>query len=92
MKTTLSIMVEVFHFHLVPLMAQVSVSNAVQKFLDFMALIFLTIGVLVLVFAGYLLNQGRVAEGLMSLLSAFIIALAIPTMKLFLQLAGVIIP
>lgn len=75
--------------YLFPLLAQVSIDGAVDSFLVFLAKIFLILGALVIAYGGYLIHQGRVSEGLLGLLGGFILALAIPLMKLLLQMAGV---
>jgi hypothetical protein len=74
---------------LVPILAQASFDTAVQRFLDFLAKVFLILGAMVIAYGGYLIHQGRVAEGLLALLGGFILAMAIPLMRFLLSLAGV---
>jgi hypothetical protein len=76
-------------FSVVPILAQASVDGAVDRFLSFLAKIFLILGVLIIAYGGYLIHQGRLSEGLLAILGGFILALAIPLMKLLMQMAGV---
>ena len=72
-----------------PMLAQASPDQAVTRFLDFLAKIFLILGSLIIAYGAYLIHQGRVAEGLLGLLGGFILALAIPLMRFFLSIAGI---
>ena len=77
-----------FTFELIPMLAQASLDASVDRFLAFLAKVFLLLGALVIAYGGYLLHQGRVSEGLLGLLGGFILALAIPMMRFFIQIAG----
>ena len=72
-----------------PMLALASPDQAVSRFLDFLAKIFLILGSLIIAYGAYLIHQGRVAEGLLGLLGGFILALAIPLMRFFLSIAGI---
>ena len=71
-----------------PLLAQSDPSAVVIKAVDFLKVIFLTIGSIVIAYGGYEISRGRVVEGLMCILGGLVLAIAIPLMKWLLQIAA----
>ena len=72
-----------------PFLAQASPANMVNEFLNFLAVIFLVIGAILIANGGYQLHQGRIPEALLSILGGLVLAMAIPLMRYFLRLAGI---
>src|SRR5262245_9631060 len=73
-----------------PLFAQASLSSAATEFISaVLAPVLLLIGIVVIAYGGFLINQGRTQEGLMAIIGGFIIAVAVPVMKALMAAAGI---
>lgn len=73
---------------LIPILAQATIDRPVENFLSFLTKLFLILGCLLIAFGAYLTSQGRFPENWLPLVGGFILALAVPLMKLFLQWTG----
>ncbi len=80
--------VRVPRFGFSPLLAQSDPSAMMKKAVDFLKDVFLVIGCIVIAYGGYEISRGRVVEGLMCIFGGLVLAIAIPLMRWFLQIAA----
>jgi hypothetical protein len=62
-------------------LAQATPFAPIEQFLLLLGMFCLIIGVILLAYGGYQISQGRVTDGLLSVLGGFILAIAVPLMK-----------
>lgn len=75
---------------LLPVLAQASPPDMINKFLDVLAPLLLASGSIIIAYGGYEIHRGRLSEGLHNLLAGLIVAMSIPLMRYFLRsIAGV---
>ena len=68
------------------LLAALSFDTAVDNFINFLAKILLLIGIIIMLWAGWSIHEGKIREGLMALIGGLIVALAIPLAKWIISL------
>ena len=68
--------------------AQATFDAALESFLGFISKILLLLGVAVVFYGGWMVSQGKSSEGVLAILGGFIIAAAIPIVKLLAQFTG----
>ena len=69
-----------FALHL-PLLAQAAPEPAIERFLSFLAKVFIVIGAILIAFGAYELSRGRITEALFSVVAGLLLALSIPLMR-----------
>ena len=71
-----------------PILAQATFDSALNSFIGFLAKILLLIGVAVVALGGWLISQGKNSDGVLAIIGGFIIAAAIPIVRLLAQMTG----
>lgn len=68
------------------LLAQASIDQRIDSFLEFLTKVMLLVGVVMLFYAGWKIHRGEVEDGLLAAVGAFIVALAVPIIRHFFSL------
>jgi hypothetical protein len=71
-----------------PILAQATFDAALQSFLGFLAKILILIGIAVVFYGGWMVSQGKSSEGVLAIIGGFLIASAIPILRLLAQFTG----
>lgn len=70
------------------LLAQASFDSALTSFISFLTRILLLIGVAVVALGGWLIAQGKNSDGILAIIGGFVIAAAVPIVRLLAQITG----
>ena len=70
------------------LFAQASIEAQVDNFLAFLGKLLLLVAVIMVIWAGLLLHDGKTREGVFALTGAFVLSIAVPAAKAIFSLSG----
>ena len=70
------------------LLAALAFDTAVDTFLNFLTKILLLVGIVIMLWAGWSIHEGKIREGIMALIGGLIVALAIPLAKWIITLGS----
>lgn len=71
-----------------PIFAQTTFDSALRSFLEFLTKILVLIGVALVFYGGWLIGQGKTAEGVLCIIGGFVIAAAVPIMRMLAEMTG----
>lgn len=72
----------------VPVLAQATFDSALTAFVAFLSRILLLIGIAVVAYGGWLISQGKNADGVMAIIGGFVIVAAVPIIRLLASMVG----
>lgn len=75
-------------FETYAVLAQASIDGAIDNFINLLGKILLLVGLVMLIWAALLAHDGKVRESIYAIIGAFILALAVPLLKLIFGIGG----
>ncbi|MCP5523235.1 MAG: hypothetical protein H7A46_17000 [Verrucomicrobiales bacterium] len=68
--------------------AQGNIVGPINDFMDLLQALLMLFGLIAIAYGGWLITQGRKLEGFMAILGGFILCMAVPIVRYFVELAG----